>query len=185
MRWTQIVQLAVLAAVVAAATTVVAVVIPWLPPSAAEQRDRIDFTFWLATAICIFIFSVVVSVILFFPLPGAIERENEAGLVGFTLRLLLRGTLRRTEARLAEAIEALGSSIEFDADDEYCRVSLDCTADTLAESLDLLAEVLNEPAFEPEELEKERQSTQASIRRRDDSRTAVGCNPCDPARQAK
>ena len=54
-----------MAAIVAAATTVVAVVIPWLPPSASEQRDRIDFTFWLATGICIFIFAVVVSVILF------------------------------------------------------------------------------------------------------------------------
>ena len=65
MRWSQIVQLAVVAAIVAAATTVIAVVIPWLPPSAAEQRDRIDFTFWLATGICIFIFAVVVSVILY------------------------------------------------------------------------------------------------------------------------
>jgi cytochrome c oxidase subunit II len=64
-RWSQIVQLAVVAAIVAAATTVVAVAIPWLPPSAAEQRDRIDFTFWLATGICIFIFAIVVSVILF------------------------------------------------------------------------------------------------------------------------
>jgi cytochrome c oxidase subunit II len=64
-RWSQIVQLAVVAAIVAAATTVIAVAIPWLPPSAAEQRDRIDFTFWLATGICIFIFAVVVSVILF------------------------------------------------------------------------------------------------------------------------
>ncbi len=65
MRWSQIVQLAVMAAIVAAATTVVAVLIPWLPPSASEQRDRIDFTFWLATGICIFIFAVVVAVILF------------------------------------------------------------------------------------------------------------------------
>jgi cytochrome c oxidase subunit 2 len=64
-RWSQIVQLAVVAAIVAAGTTVVAVVVPWLPPSAAEQRDRIDFTFWLATGICIFIFAVVVSVILY------------------------------------------------------------------------------------------------------------------------
>jgi cytochrome c oxidase subunit II len=64
-RWSQIVQLAVVSAIVAAATTLVAVLIPWLPPSAAEERDRIDFTFWLATGICIFIFAVVVAVILF------------------------------------------------------------------------------------------------------------------------
>ena len=65
MRKGQIVQLAVLTALVAAATTAVAVLIPWLPVSASEQRDRIDFTFWLATGICIFIFAVVVSGILY------------------------------------------------------------------------------------------------------------------------
>ena len=65
MRWSQIVQLAVVAAIVAAATTAVAVLVPWLPVNAAEQRDGIDFTFWLATGICIFIFAVVVSLILF------------------------------------------------------------------------------------------------------------------------
>ncbi|HEU0304068.1 MAG TPA: cytochrome c oxidase subunit II [Gaiellaceae bacterium] len=65
MRWSQIVQLAVVAAIVAAATTAVAVLVPWLPVNAAEQRDGIDFTFWLATGICIFIFAVVVSAILF------------------------------------------------------------------------------------------------------------------------
>jgi len=64
-RWSQIVQLAVIAAIVGAATTAAAVLIPWLPPSASEQRDRIDFTFWLVTGISIFIFAVVVSVILF------------------------------------------------------------------------------------------------------------------------
>ena len=64
MRKGQIVQLAVITALVAAATTAVAVLIPWLPVSASEQRDRIDFTFWLATGICIFIFAVVVSGIL-------------------------------------------------------------------------------------------------------------------------
>jgi cytochrome c oxidase subunit 2 len=61
----QIVQLAVIAGIVAVATTAVAVLIPWLPPSASEQRDRIDVTFWLATGICIFIFAIVVSAILF------------------------------------------------------------------------------------------------------------------------
>ena len=61
----QIVQLLVIAAIVGIATTLVAVLIPWLPPSASEQRDRIDFTFWLATGICVFIFAIVVSAILF------------------------------------------------------------------------------------------------------------------------
>ena len=65
MRRGQIVQLAVLTALVAAATTAVALFIPWLPVSASEQRERIDFTFWLATGISIFIFAVVIAAIVF------------------------------------------------------------------------------------------------------------------------
>jgi cytochrome c oxidase subunit 2 len=59
------VQLALLAAVIAAATTAIAVGIPWLPVSASQQADRIDVTYWLATAIAIFIFSIVAAAILF------------------------------------------------------------------------------------------------------------------------
>jgi len=59
------VQLALLALLVAGATTAVALLIPWLPVSASEERDRIDLAFWLATGIAIAIFAIVVSVILF------------------------------------------------------------------------------------------------------------------------
>ena len=65
MRKGQIVQLAVLTALIAAATTAVALLIPWLPVSASEQRERIDFTFWLATGISIFIFAIVIAAILY------------------------------------------------------------------------------------------------------------------------
>jgi cytochrome c oxidase subunit 2 len=60
-----IVHLALLAAVIAAATTAIAVLIPWMPVSASKQRDRIDFTYWLATGIAIFIFSVVAAAIIY------------------------------------------------------------------------------------------------------------------------
>lgn len=65
MRRGQILQLVAIAVVVGIATTLVALLIPWLPPAASEQRDRIDFTIWLATGISIFIFSVVVSLLVF------------------------------------------------------------------------------------------------------------------------
>ena len=40
-------------------TTLVAVGFDWLPQSASEQQDRIEFVYWFATIICIVIFSVV------------------------------------------------------------------------------------------------------------------------------
>jgi cytochrome c oxidase subunit 2 len=40
-------------------TTLVAVGFDWLPESASEQQDRIEFVYWFATVICIVIFAVV------------------------------------------------------------------------------------------------------------------------------
>ena len=39
--------------------------IPWLPENAAEERDGIDFVFWLTTIICIFIFGLVSAMLLY------------------------------------------------------------------------------------------------------------------------
>jgi len=112
----------------------------------------------------------IVAVVVFFPLPGAIESPKEAGLISFMSRMLMRGTRKRTNAELAEAIESLGSSIGVDAGDDYSYAHLSATSDSLYESLDLLAEVIRQPSFEPDEIEKERQSTLAAIRRSEDDK---------------
>jgi cytochrome c oxidase subunit 2 len=51
--------------VAAVLTTLVAVLIPWLPDSASEEMDRIAFTYWFATVICIGIFALVAAVIVY------------------------------------------------------------------------------------------------------------------------
>ncbi|PWU24411.1 MAG: cytochrome c oxidase subunit II [Candidatus Rokuibacteriota bacterium] len=61
MRRGSIVQLVVLGLLIGGAVTAIALLIPWLPPSASKQRDRIDFVFWFATGICIFVFTVVAT----------------------------------------------------------------------------------------------------------------------------
>jgi cytochrome c oxidase subunit II len=43
----------------------VAVLVPWLPTSASEEFDRIEFTFWFTTVICIGVFAVVASAIVY------------------------------------------------------------------------------------------------------------------------
>jgi cytochrome c oxidase subunit 2 len=54
--------LVVIGAVVGAVTTAIAYFVPWLPEQASEQRDGIDFVFWLTTGICISIFALVAAV---------------------------------------------------------------------------------------------------------------------------
>src|SRR5215204_7139593 len=45
--------------------SLVAVLVPWLPTSASEEMDRIEFTFWFTTVICIAVFAVVAAAIIY------------------------------------------------------------------------------------------------------------------------
>jgi cytochrome c oxidase subunit 2 len=60
-----IVQLVLIGAIVGAGAALLALLVPWLPPVASKERDRIDFVFWFTTAICIAIFALVAAVILY------------------------------------------------------------------------------------------------------------------------
>ncbi|MDQ2984568.1 MAG: cytochrome c oxidase subunit II [Actinomycetota bacterium] len=65
MRRGLIVRLVAVALVAAAVAWAVAYFIDWYPVSAAEQADRIDFVFLFVTIICIGIFALVASVIVY------------------------------------------------------------------------------------------------------------------------
>ena len=65
MRRGAVVQLTLLALIAGGITTAVAVIPKWLPPSASEQADRIDFVFWYVTIICIVIYAVVAAVLAY------------------------------------------------------------------------------------------------------------------------
>jgi cytochrome c oxidase subunit 2 len=60
-----IVRLVVLGIVLGLGATAVAIFIPWLPDSASDQAEEIDFVFWFVTAICIAVFSVVASIAVY------------------------------------------------------------------------------------------------------------------------
>jgi cytochrome c oxidase subunit 2 len=51
--------------VVGAIVTTIALVVDWLPEQASEERELIDFVFWLTTWICVSIFTVVASLIVY------------------------------------------------------------------------------------------------------------------------
>ena len=65
----------VLAGVVA---SVVAVLVPWLPTSASEEMDRIEFTFWFTTIICIGVFAVVAAAIIYSVLKFRAQPEDDS-----------------------------------------------------------------------------------------------------------
>jgi cytochrome c oxidase subunit 2 len=75
-----IVQLVAIGVVCGAGATAVALAVPWLPHAASKQAGRIDFVFWFVTAICIVIFALVASVIIYSVFKfRAVPGEDEDG----------------------------------------------------------------------------------------------------------
>ncbi len=70
--------MAVIGIVVAILVTLVAVLIPWLPDSASEQMDRIEFVYWFATVISIAIFALVMAVIIYSVMAFRSPPEDES-----------------------------------------------------------------------------------------------------------
>ena len=64
----------VLAGIVA---SLIAVLVPWLPTSASEEMDRIEFTFWFTTIICIGVFAVVAAAIIYSVLKFRAQPEDD------------------------------------------------------------------------------------------------------------
>jgi cytochrome c oxidase subunit II len=73
-----LVQLVALGVVIGAAATLVALLVPWLPPNASEERDGIDLVFWFTTAICIGIFSLVGAVILYSVVKFRVRADDDS-----------------------------------------------------------------------------------------------------------
>ncbi len=65
MRRGSVFQLVMIGVAAGAIATCVAVFVPWLPTPASRQAGRIDFVYWFATWISLFIFSVVVAIMVY------------------------------------------------------------------------------------------------------------------------
>ncbi len=97
------------------------------------------------------------------------EPEDLEGIGSFTMELLTKGTLSRTKRDIAETIEQLGGSIDSGSGRNTYYTSLSVLKDDAKAGLELLADVLQNPSFPEEEIEKQRHDTLLAVRRLDES----------------
>ncbi len=83
------------------------------------------------------------------------ETAETAGLNTLLSSLLLKGTTSRTSVEIAETLENLGASIGPGSGNNTQMVSTYCLRDDLSPVLDLLGEILREPAFPQDALKRE------------------------------
>lgn len=96
------------------------------------------------------------------------EDPSRQGISSFLSAMWTRGTRSRSAADFARSAESLAAEIEGFSGRSSLGVTLETPAEHLEAALDLFAEVLTEPAFDADELERERRETLAAIERRED-----------------
>jgi zinc protease len=108
--------------------------------------------------------------------PGGAVRDpaDAAGLANLTAALLTRGTARRSGPDRDRAIEFVGGSLEAGAGSDAATVTLSVLKKDLPLGLDLLAEVLLEPAFPADEVARKVTDIQAALRRSEQNPETVG-----------
>ena len=104
-----------------------------------------------------------VRIAIAFDAGNAADPKAKLGTQALTLALLDEGTKTRNSIQIAEEQERLGASIGSSASMDRTSVSLFALKANLAPSLDLLADVLKNPAFEPAEVERLRAQLVTSI----------------------
>lgn len=95
---------------------------------------------------------------------GALRDGDLPGLSDFTAGLLSSGAGRRDAIAFARDVEHLGADIGADAGYDSFVVEFDAMKRSLPEGLDLLSDLILEPRFETEEIERDRSQHIAGLR---------------------
>src|SRR4051812_7251373 len=100
------------------------------------------------------------------------ELDHQLGLSYLTSRTLDRGTAVRSSDDIAEALDARGVSLSFSANRHVMTVSCTCLAEDFEPMLELIGDMVMQPAFPDEEVAKRKGELLNSIRQDNDSPAA-------------
>lgn len=95
--------------------------------------------------------------------------EDLPGLSGFTAQMLQEGTATRSAPGIADQVAQLGAFLGSDSSTDASTVSLLALRSTFSQALDVLADVVQHPAFPTAEVERQRAARiGALVQQRDD-----------------
>ncbi|HKG15919.1 MAG TPA: pitrilysin family protein [Pyrinomonadaceae bacterium] len=94
---------------------------------------------------------------------GEVDPENLSGLSDMTAELLTKGTKTRTAPQIAQEIEALGGELNSGAGWDASRATVNVLSAKAEPAMTILADVVRNPVFQQEEIERLRQQYTDSI----------------------
>jgi zinc protease len=107
-----------------------------------------------------------------------VEDEAHNGVMNFVAEMVTKGTANRRARALAEEIESMAGELSGFAGRSSFGVAAEVLQRDLGQGLELLADILREPTFEPDEVEKERADLLAALRHEEDDLFKVAFTLC-------
>lgn len=103
--------------------------------------------------------------------PGGLllEDARQPGIASFTASLLTAGTTTRSKQEILRAIEDVGGVLFARSDNNTFRVSVKVLKEDLDTALKILADVVQNPRFPVEEIEKKRRETLLALQKQEES----------------
>lgn len=105
----------------------------------------------------------VVQVAMQFDAGYAADQGGKLGAAGLTMAMLDEGTKERDALEISDEADALGAQISSSSNLDMSTVSLNALKDNLEPSIELYADIIRNPAFDPAEIERLRALTLAQI----------------------
>jgi len=99
--------------------------------------------------------------------------ETRPGLAGFTADVLDEGTKTRSTLKIADDLATMGASIGSGSTTDYSALSLRTLTHTVNDAFDILADIVQNPAFAAEEIERVRANRQTQVLQLSDNADAV------------
>jgi zinc protease len=95
---------------------------------------------------------------------GEVDPSELSGAADMTAALLTRGTTTKSATQIAEAIEALGGSLNSGAGWDSSSITTGVMSSRIGPALEILADVLRNPTFKDEEIDRLRRQYLNSLR---------------------
>src|SRR5205085_5884191 len=93
-----------------------------------------------------------------------VDPSDLAGVADMTASLLTRGTSTKSATQIAEAIEALGGTLNAGAGWDASSISTNVMSPRIGPALELLADVARNPSFKDEEIDRLRRQSLNGLR---------------------
>ncbi|MGE0704798.1 MAG: M16 family metallopeptidase [Vicinamibacterales bacterium] len=107
---------------------------------------------------------------------GAANPDDKPGLANFTAAMLDEGTATRAALEIADQVSQLGASLSTTATMDATQVSSVSLGRTFPDLLGVMADVILNPSFPAEEVERQRASRLAALQQQRDNAGAVANN---------